>query len=184
MLKEVLFITFFALPGALANMAPVFAASGNWLPQLKRPLDFGRSFRDKRILGDNKTFRGVFFGFIFALATAYIQLWLYNSYEAVQEFSLIDYATLNLWGLAGLMTLGALGGDAVKSFFKRQLGHKPGQSWMPFDQIDSVLGLLLVSLLYLDMPTSTWIVAIIVGGLLHPTATTVAWLLRLKESPL
>ncbi|HEX5285728.1 MAG TPA: CDP-archaeol synthase, partial [Polaromonas sp.] len=31
-------------------------------------------------------------------------------------------------------------GDSLKSFFKRRLGIAPGQRWIPFDQLDFILG--------------------------------------------
>lgn len=184
MISDVLFLVYFALPGALANMAPVFAASGNWLPQLNKPIDFGAHFRSKRLLGNNKTFRGLFFGFIFALIAVGLQQWIFNSSPLIRDWSLVDYQSINGLALAFLLTIGALGGDAVKSFFKRQIGIKPGQSWMPFDQVDSVLGMTVVAALYIDLPLITWILGIAVGSLLHPLSTTIAWVLKMKDSPL
>ena len=36
-----------------------------------------------------------------------------------------------------------MAGDSVKSFFKRRLKISPGQQWIPFDQLDFILGGLL-----------------------------------------
>jgi CDP-2,3-bis-(O-geranylgeranyl)-sn-glycerol synthase len=33
-----------------------------------------------------------------------------------------------------------MAGDAVKSFLKRRAGIRPGRPWIPFDQIDFVVG--------------------------------------------
>jgi len=38
--------------------------------------------------------------------------------------------------------IGAMAGDAVKSFFKRRVGIRPGQPWIPFDQLDFIVGAL------------------------------------------
>lgn len=38
------------------------------------------------------------------------------------------------------MGLGVGVGDAVKSFFKRRIGTKPGASWPVFDQLDFYIG--------------------------------------------
>ena len=183
MLHDVIFVLYFALPGAIANMAPVFAAKGNWAPFLDKPVDFGLTVRGRRILGDHKTFRGFVFGYVFAQVFIFLQAWLYHSVEGVREFSNIDYQELSLVVLALLMTLGALGGDAIKSFFKRQIGIKPGHTWVPFDQIDSVLGLMVVCGLYLDLSPTTWVLGFVVGSLLHPAATTIGWVLKLKDEP-
>ena len=184
MLEDVIFLIYFSLPGAYANMAPVPVASKNLTPYLNKPIDFKRSFRGKRILGDNKTFRGLDWGFLSALAVFLIQLHLYNSFDGVKNFSQLDYTELNWFMVPLLMTLGALGGDAIKSFFKRQLNRKPGESWIPFDQMDSVVGILFVASFYYEMTWGLAIVSTIVGSLLHPLATTIAWLLKWKKSPL
>jgi CDP-2,3-bis-(O-geranylgeranyl)-sn-glycerol synthase len=38
------------------------------------------------------------------------------------------------------MGFGALFADAVESFFKRRAGIGPGKTWVPFDQIDYIIG--------------------------------------------
>ena len=38
----------------------------------------------------------------------------------------------------------AMGGDAAKSFAKRRLGIAPGKPWFPWDQVDFVLGALIL----------------------------------------
>jgi len=40
---------------------------------------------------------------------------------------------------------GALLGDIVESFFKRRMGKERGEDWIPFDQLDFVVGALLLS---------------------------------------
>ena len=44
---------YFMLPAYFANMAPIFVQ--NHLNFLAKPLDMGLSIKDKRILGDHKT---------------------------------------------------------------------------------------------------------------------------------
>jgi CDP-2,3-bis-(O-geranylgeranyl)-sn-glycerol synthase len=45
------------------------------------------------------------------------------------------------------ISMGALFGDIVESFFKRRIGKERGESWYPFDQLDFVLGALILALL-------------------------------------
>lgn len=48
------------------------------------------------------------------------------------------------WILLGIAAgSGAMLGDSLKSRFKRRLGIVPGRRWIPFDQLDFVLGGLL-----------------------------------------
>src|SRR3989344_4398924 len=121
------------IPAYIANMAPVFARRINW----NTPLDFGKTFRGRRIFGDNKTWRGLIVGTIAGTVVGVAASQLYWP-VAVSPF---------LWSL--LASFGALCGDATKSFFKRQFGISSGQSWTPFDQIDYSIGaLLLGSIVY------------------------------------
>jgi CDP-2,3-bis-(O-geranylgeranyl)-sn-glycerol synthase len=56
-------------------------------------------------------------------------------------FALVDYS---YWPWLGLsFGVGAMTGDSVKSYFKRRRGVPPGAPWIPFDQLDFVLGALL-----------------------------------------
>jgi CDP-2,3-bis-(O-geranylgeranyl)-sn-glycerol synthase len=56
------------------------------------------------------------------------------------EGSLVAYED---WATLGLrFGVGAMAGDAVKSFVKRRVGIAPGRPFVPWDQIDFVLGAL------------------------------------------
>jgi CDP-2,3-bis-(O-geranylgeranyl)-sn-glycerol synthase len=55
-------------------------------------------------------------------------------------FSRVDYTH---WPLLGLgFGVGAMLGDSLKSLLKRRLRIAPGAPWIPFDQVDFVLGAL------------------------------------------
>ena len=45
------------------------------------------------------------------------------------------------------LCFGALLGDIVESFFKRRAGKERGEDWIPFDQLDFLLGALFLSFL-------------------------------------
>ena len=45
------------------------------------------------------------------------------------------------------LCFGALMGDIIESFFKRRIGKKRGEDWIPFDQLDFILGVLFFSFL-------------------------------------
>lgn len=56
------------------------------------------------------------------------------------------------WLLHGvLLGVGAMGGDAVASFFKRWTGIAPGRPWMPFDQLDFLAGALLLTWPFVEL---------------------------------
>ena len=185
MLKEILFALFFFLPAGLANAAPVFAnkiPNSDWLA---KPLDFGKKLRGRRVFGEHKTFRGLIAGIVMAEIVIIIQFFLYKNSAWVRDISLhVDYEHTNVLLLGLLFAVGALGFDAIKSFFKRQIGVKPGGTWFPFDQIDYIIGGLLLSSLVVDLPHSSYLWIGLIWFLIHPASTFVAWLLGLKESPL
>lgn len=116
------------IPAYIANMAPVFARRIHW----NTPLDFGLTLRNKRIFGENKTWRGLIFGVIVGTLVGIILSQIYWTFP----FSAIKWSFY--------ASSGALLGDAVKSFFKRQFDVESGKSWFPFDQIDFSIGALIV----------------------------------------
>jgi len=164
-------------------MAPVLAKRWAWLDGLNRPLDNGRSFRGQRLLGDHKTWRGLAAGWLLATGLVLVQWRLYDTSPAVRDFYRLDLSGVNplIWAMA--LTLGALGGDALKSFFKRQLGIAPGKSWVPFDQLDFVAGTLVAGGLFFDMPLRFYVIAVLLGLFLHPLINLLGWALRLQDEP-
>lgn len=184
MTKDILFALWFFLPAGLANAAPVFA---NKIPKsdwLAIPLDFGKHFRGRRIFGEHKTLRGLLAGIFLAEVVVLLQRFLYIHNGWFHSISLgINYQAINVWLLGFLFGLGALGFDAIKSFFKRQVGVKPGGTWFPFDQSDYIIGGLLLSSIVVDLPHSSYLWIGLIWFLIHPISTFIAWLLGLKDSP-
>ena len=166
-------ILFFA-PAGLSNMTPVAASM---LPVLKRwntPLDFGKTWRGERIFGANKTWRGLVAGTLVGGVSAIIIGWLNpNVLGPYNQF------------LAGLLLgFGALAGDAIESFFKRQLKIAPGKTWFPFDQIDYIIGGLLAVRLVAPIPL--WVVgtAFFVYFVLHLIVVYVFYKLGVRDQPI
>ncbi len=167
----------FFLPAGIANMAPVIA---NKIPLLNRwnlPLDFGVSIGDKRILGDNKTWRGLVFGVVCAGLFSLGQFFIYSPLTETVGSAII-------FGV--LLGAGALLGDAVASFFKRRLNIPSGTAWIPFDQTDYIIGGLIVVLpVAIDILAVTAVLSIIVVYTgLHFLVSYIGYLLGLKQRPL
>lgn len=127
------------LPAYLGNMMPVFVGGG-------APIDGGRLWSDGRpILGPGKTWRGLILGPLMAAGLVAILRWIVlgTGWRGVQDWSVWgpDAWWPAWWFLfAYLMGLGALVGDATKSFFKRRTGRDRGAKWPFFDQLDFVVG--------------------------------------------
>lgn len=184
MWDEILAALWFFAPAGLANMTPVLVAKLPVLHKWKTPVDMGKTYRGKRLLGDNKTIRGFVFGFLVALAMLFYQRWTIENGGWSDELSWIDYSSVNILALALAFSLGALGGDAVESFFKRQLDKQPGESWFPFDQLDYIVGGLLLSLIIVDLDIGQILTVIIVWAIIHPVSTVVGWAVGLKDKPI
>lgn len=185
MLNNILFALWYFLPAGLANAAPVFANKIPLLQKLGMPIDAGKSFRGKRIFGDHKTVRGFVAGVLVGSITGLLQYFVYSQLGWVQNFSLIVYTSVGQSLLLGaLLGFGALFGDAIKSFFKRQFGVASGKSWFPFDQIDYIVGGLLFGSIIIDLPHEDYIWIGLVWFLIHPVATFIGWLFGLKDTPI
>jgi CDP-2,3-bis-(O-geranylgeranyl)-sn-glycerol synthase len=115
-------------------MAPAYAA--NMTPPLvvfwhgwNRPIS-------TRWLGAHKTVIGFVAGVLMAIAVVYVQHVLAWPGALVRT----DH-----WLVVGtLFGVGAMGGDTAKSALKRRIGIPPGHRWIPADQLDFVLGALVL----------------------------------------
>jgi CDP-2,3-bis-(O-geranylgeranyl)-sn-glycerol synthase len=130
------------LPAYIANASAVLVGGG-------KPIDSGKNWKDgKRMLGDGKTWRGLFSG-AFVGITAGFGLVVAARYINMSEFYFIGLN--NFTGFPLMIPIifsicfGALLGDITESFFKRRIGRKRGEDWIPFDQIDFILGALFLS---------------------------------------
>ena len=163
------------LPAYFANMAPVMVKKINLFVF---PIDFDKTMNNKPILGKNKTFRGLIFGVIFAVAVAYLQFLLYGV-ESFRSISFINYQNWLLFGF--LMGLGALTGDLIKSFFKRRLGIMPGDRFIPFDQIDFVVGALIFIMPIFNVTLGIFISSLFVSFAGHITVNHAAFYLKIRN---
>jgi len=143
MIIEVIIQAFWiVIPAYVANGCAVLVGGGI-------PIDFGKNWKDgKRILGDGKTWRGLFVGtfigmtvgFGLSVGAMYIDEWGYG-YLGLTDFYRFPYMILIIFSIC----FGALIGDVVESFFKRRKGIERGKDWIPFDQLDFLLGTLFLS---------------------------------------
>jgi CDP-2,3-bis-(O-geranylgeranyl)-sn-glycerol synthase len=164
---------YFMLPAYFGNMAPIIVKK--YFLFLAKPIDHGLKFKGKPVFGKNKTWRGLIFGPIFGIITAYIQFKLNLS------INIINY---DYWLYIGfLMGFGALLGDIVESFFKRQCNVKPGQRFFPWDQVDFVIGALLLSFFFIPATIrfNVIITLLILSPLLHISVNHLAYYLKIRN---
>lgn len=170
-------VLYFFVPAYLANMAPVLV--GKRLTVLAVPLDFGASLGGKRIFGDHKTWRGLIVGVAAGTVTFLAQRALYDA-EVARSLALFDYGTLPV-SLGSWLGLGALLGDAVKSFFKRRVGIPPGQPWIGPDEIDFYLGAAAIAACVVPLPLVPFLLSVPVVAAGHLLSNVIAWALGLKS---
>jgi len=133
------------LPAYVANASAVLVGGGT-------PVDFGKNWRDgRRILGDGKTWRGLFSGAFMGMIVGF-GLSVAAKSIAPTEYNVINFENLDFMGFPLMIPIvfslcfGALLGDIVESFFKRRIGKERGQDWFVFDQLDFIVGALFLSL--------------------------------------
>jgi CDP-2,3-bis-(O-geranylgeranyl)-sn-glycerol synthase len=171
-------VLWFFVPAYLANMSPVFVQGR--FERLAAPIDGGRTFRGRRILGDHKTWRGIVAGIGAGVVVAGLQRLIHGAGWCT-ALALVDYSASWL-AIGFLLGLGTGVGDAVKSFFKRQIGIAPGRPWIGFDQLDFMVGAYaFVSLVYVPPLAPTLLaLPIVFAGSIGTTAT--GYGLGLKET--
>ncbi len=172
----------FFLPGYFANMAPVFA---KWLKigkSLAKPIDAGKKIGDQFILGPNKTWRGVVSSLLVGALTAKLQSLLIAKSAFLYSLNILDYEKINPWIIGLLLGLGVTCGDLAKSFIKRRLKKKPGERFIPWDQLDLAIGGLIVVSVYFLPPWPIWIVVLFLTPFLGISVNLIGYSLKIKEA--
>jgi CDP-2,3-bis-(O-geranylgeranyl)-sn-glycerol synthase len=150
----ILTILQWGLPMGIANMAPVFIKG-------RRPIDFRKEWKGKRLLGKGKTWGGLIGGIVLGAITGFF----------LGNFQL---------GLA--VSAGALLGDILESFIKRRVGIKSGQTWWVFDQTDYVIGGIIVGSFVQPIALKPAIILLIILPLLHPLVNYIGYKLKVKKN--
>ena len=151
----------FIFPAYCANATPVLAGGGT-------RMDFGKNFYDgKRIFGNNKTFRGFFFGLTIGIMVGLIECWLFG-------FPIL---------FSVLTPLGALLGDLTGAFLKRRLGIAPGGLLPIVDQVDFVIGAVLFSLPLALISWELAVTVLLITPPIHLFTNFMAYKMKLKRNP-
>lgn len=163
---------------------------------LKKPVDFGKNFCDKRrTFGDNKTFKG-FIGMIL-FGTVFSVLWGFISFnnEALTAYNYFyrNYDNSLLYNIL----IGALSGFAYalfelpNSFLKRRLNITPGKNdisgikrvfFVFLDQADSVFGCVLVVCIFYPLPVWYYFIYVLVGAVTHIIFNMLLYFCHLRKN--
>ena len=171
-LYEVAYALFLIFPAYVANAIPVLFGGG-------RAIDGGRTMRDgKPIFGSHKTIRGFVAGVVAGTLTGAVEMMVLQSirpsFSPPYDFSIL---------LGFLISLGALAGDLVHSFVKRRLSLREGSSLPVADQLDFVVGALLLSAIVSPPPLLTVALILVITLPTHLLTNFVAYVLRVKKTP-
>jgi CDP-archaeol synthase len=176
---------FLPVLGAPLLHAPVL----RWdlVPALKRPLDGGRMWRGRRILGDNKTWRGALC-MTSGVVLATLALWQWGWWRD-QLPDEINGSSPVLVGL--LIGLGTVGGELPNSFLKRRLDIAPGArlrtpggvALAPLDQGDLVLGIWVCLLPIWVMPVWLAAIAFVAIAAIHAVLNVVGYAIGARAAP-
>jgi CDP-2,3-bis-(O-geranylgeranyl)-sn-glycerol synthase len=172
---------FFILPTYASNSLSVVSMVIPVLKNFSTPIDFGKSYKGKRILGDGKTFRGFIFGTFCGCLVAVLQYFIAKNVEFkyLTEYNDASFSFFMTTGF--LLSFGSVLGDSVKSLIKRRIGIKRGRPWIPFDQLDFItMGILLSSIVYLPGWKIVLILFIITPAA-HFLSNVTAYLLKIKD---
>lgn len=151
----------FIFPAYCANATPVLAGGG-------KKMDFGKNFVDrKRVFGDNKTFRGFFFGLAIGI--------LVGTMEVVAFHFPVLFMLL--------IPLGALLGDLTGAFLKRRVGIKPGGLLPIVDQVDFVVGAIVFSIPLALLDWQVAVTVLLITPPIHLFTNFLAYKLKLKRNP-
>jgi len=172
------------LPALVPNSAAVLFGGGT-------PMDFGRSWNGKRLLGDGKTWRGFFGG---AMTGVFLGLLLIGLSELAGEEATWGYGSFpQSVVVVGCLAFGSMVGDSVGSFLKRRLGLERGGKAPVLDQYNFVAGAVVFVLLgdnqwffehYIDGNAIWGLVAfLVVVPVLHRGVNIIGYRIGRKDVP-
>ncbi|MHC1579434.1 MAG: CDP-2,3-bis-(O-geranylgeranyl)-sn-glycerol synthase [Candidatus Alkanophagales archaeon] len=148
---------FMVIAEALWTILPAYAANGaaaffgGSLGMGRTPMDLGRRLLGERILGDGKTFEGfltgVACGVLVGLLQTLLECVLNLGFGAGSASKPTFGEFPQLLVVLTCLSCGAMLGDAAGSFLKRRLRIKRGEPLPVVDQLDFVLGAMLLTFL-------------------------------------
>jgi CDP-2,3-bis-(O-geranylgeranyl)-sn-glycerol synthase len=166
------------LPAYVPNNAAVLAGGG-------RPIDGGRTLGGARLLGDGKTWRGTAVGTAVGVGLALGLDWIGPTVADAIGVEVPGFPLAAALALA----FGAMVGDIAASFIKRRLDRERGAPVPGLDQLDFVVGALVLTVLVApDWFAQTFtsgviLVVVVVTPLLHLSTNAIAYGLGVKDEP-
>jgi len=176
----------YILVEAIWLILPAYAANGLTpligLRKKNHSIDGGKMLWGKPLLGQGKTWEGLFLGVVVGMIIALVELLAFPYLPfGISPVPLVIVPMTIVLGF--LLGFGAMFGDIVASFFKRRMGLKRGQAAPLLDQEDFVIGALIFASLLVAMKVEWIIMLLVITPILHLIANVIGYLLKIKKQP-
>jgi hypothetical protein len=189
-MKEFLALAYLFLPLLVGLALHGFCIKYNLLAFLCRPIDRERSFRGKRIFGDNKTWRGVV---VVSLGTAIgfgLQSLLLHRIASIRSIELFDYAFFKSAALGMAVGVAAMLSELPNSFIKRRFEIAPGsvaKGWKRvifyvYDQIDFLLGAWLILAIVIPVTVERALLSAVLLLVAHQLMSSAGYALGMRRT--
>ena len=188
MFKLIFSCLWYLLPAALGNHN---ASCGKrlWLPgplkgllaKIAVPIDSGAKWHGSEIFGQNKTWRGLVVGIVTGILVSGVQALLFFNTVFFKRNTIVDYGAVNFILLGALMGGGALVGDLIESFIKRRLNKPSGKPWFPWDQVDWIIGAVVLSSIVYVPPLAVAIATLVLYTGVHLCSDRIVCWMGIKK---
>lgn len=165
----------YLLPMGFANIAPVLVR--DHAAFLAVPVD--RFLGGRGFFGSHKTVRGILAAVLFGFVAFWWQR-LVSETAWAAALGFFPYKQMSLW-FGFFAGLGAILGDLFRSALKRRSGVRPGGRFLPFDQIDYILGGVVCTIPFFQPTLHILLVTLLVGFVLHAATSGIGYALGMKE---
>ena len=172
------------LPAMIPNSAAVVFGGGT-------KMDFGRSWRGRRIFGDGKSWRGFFGGALTGIVLGLILIAVSLIWDPSGSWGYGPF--YGNMGILACLSFGAVLGDLCGAFIKRRFGMERGQKAPVLDQYDFVAGAFLLTVLFFpDWVYATYIegwhilslvLILVLMFAIHRVANIIGYRMGLKKEP-
>ena len=162
---------------------PAYAANG--LPVLtkgRKPLDFGKMWKGKRILGDGKTIEGTAIGLIVGFLVGALEFYLLPGLQTYASSFGVAVPQITLFA-AFMIALGAIAGDLGGSFIKRRMGISRGGKAPFLDQLGFIILAIIFVYPFVHITLTMIVIMLIITFIVHRASNSLAHKMHLKNVP-
>jgi hypothetical protein len=189
-LRELLSTIYLFFPLLMGLMLHGLCIKFNWLSFLYHPIDRGRLFRGRRILGANKTWRGIVAVSIGTAIGFAMQSMLFHRFSSIRAIELFDYSLPKAFFVGLALGAASMLSELPNSFVKRQMEIAPGsaaEGWKSilfyaFDQVDFLFGAWLVLAAIIPVTFERILLSFAFLFISHQALTSIGYLLGMRST--